>query len=49
MQGSGTPQAFADGFAESLESKAQILSALGRQTDAQAARDEASAIRSDSA
>jgi len=40
------PVVFAGRYARSLENQAKILSALGRKADAQAARDQAAAIRS---
>jgi hypothetical protein len=39
------PVVFAGRCADSLENQAVILSALGREVDAQAARDEAAAFR----
>jgi hypothetical protein len=39
------PAVFGSKYADSLENQALILSALGREADAQAARDEAGVIR----
>ena len=40
------PGVFADRYANSLENQATVLSALGREAEARAARDKAAAIRS---